>query len=723
MNTNTGLRYGIFAGLFFIPFIAFIVTPSMLFPFITGKNFAFRIIVEIIFALWVLLMFRDKHYRPKFSWILGAFLIFTAIVGTADMFGVNPIKSFWSNFERMEGYLAIFHLLLYFIVSTSMLNTQKLWNWFWGTWVGSAFLMCIFGLFQLAGKATINQGGSRVDGRLGNATYLAVFLLFTIFLSTFLFVRSKQKMQHVWYYVPVVLLQLVILYYTATRGAILGLIGGVIVSVFLTLFFEKKDKKYRNIASGILIGVLVLVAGFYSIRNTDFVQKSTVLARFASISPSEIKTQGRYFIWPMAVKGSLERPILGWGQENFNYIFNKDYNPKMYAQEQWFDRAHSAPLDWLVAGGILGFATYLSLFFFALYYLWKRNKTFTFFEKGIITGLLSAYFFQNLFVFDNLIGYVLFVSLLAFIHDTSSTEIEWPHWFSNEVVQYSVSSVVGALILISLYFFNIQPIRASQTLIDALVSVRPAPTMRTLDLFEEALTYSPLGRPEIREQLVNSTGDFMKPDVANDVKQRFSELTMRELGKQIIETPNDARYFAFYGTFFRGIGDLSDAMKELEKALELTPKKQSLWFEYGATKIAAKDYEGALKAMKTAYDLEPSYNDAVMLYAITALYNNKTDLAGHLLGSLPRDVVLFDDRLIGVLVDRNNYMELVQIFTARIAEGKDEMQNNISLSISYLRLGEQGKAVEVLQKYIERHPEAKTDIEPYIEQIKAGKTF
>jgi hypothetical protein len=119
MNTNTGLRYGIFAGLFFIPFIAFIVTPSMLFPFITGKNFAFRIIVEIIFALWVLLMFRDKHYRPKFSWILGAFLIFTAVVGTADMFGVNPIKSFWSNFERMEGYLAIFHLLLYFIVSTT----------------------------------------------------------------------------------------------------------------------------------------------------------------------------------------------------------------------------------------------------------------------------------------------------------------------------------------------------------------------------------------------------------------------------------------------------------------------------------------------------------------------------------------------------------------------------------------------------------------------------
>jgi hypothetical protein len=52
----------------------------------------------------------------------------------------------------------------------------------------------------------------------------------------------------------------------------------------------------------------------------------------------------------MALKGIAERPVLGWGQENFNYVFNKYYNPQMFGQEEWFDRTHNVVLDWLIAG-------------------------------------------------------------------------------------------------------------------------------------------------------------------------------------------------------------------------------------------------------------------------------------------------------------------------------------------------------------------------------------
>src|SRR3989338_7504632 len=50
-----------FAGFFF---------PDLLFPFITGKNFAFRIIIEIIFASWILLALLEPKYRPKKTLIL-----------------------------------------------------------------------------------------------------------------------------------------------------------------------------------------------------------------------------------------------------------------------------------------------------------------------------------------------------------------------------------------------------------------------------------------------------------------------------------------------------------------------------------------------------------------------------------------------------------------------------------------------------------------------------
>ncbi len=127
-------------------------------------------------------------------------------------------------------------------------------------------------------------------------------------------------------------------------------------------------------------------------------------------------------IWGMALEGFKEHPILGWGQENFNFVFNKYYNPGMYAQEPWFDRAHNVFFDWLIVGGILGLLAYLSLFATAIYLLWFRIGTWSVTSKSILTGLLAGYFFQNLFVFDNLISYIMFFSVIGYIHSISTKD-------------------------------------------------------------------------------------------------------------------------------------------------------------------------------------------------------------------------------------------------------------------------------------------------------------
>ena len=73
----------------------------------------------------------------------------------------------------------------------------------------------------------------------------------------------------------------------------------------------------------------------------------------------------------MAIKGFIEKPILGWGQEGFNFVFNKYYDPRMYTQEPWFDRAHNTYLDWLIVGGALGLLSYLAIIF--LFYIIYLN--------------------------------------------------------------------------------------------------------------------------------------------------------------------------------------------------------------------------------------------------------------------------------------------------------------------------------------------------------------
>ena len=157
------LKYLVWGGLFIIPFIPFIVPTSMFFPFITGKGFVFRILVEIVFGLFVALSLLDASYRPKMTWITKSVLLFGLIVFVADLFGVNPYKSIWSNYERMEGFVLIAHMVMYYLVLSSVLNTKNLWNNFINTNIVASTIMSIYGFFQAVGLATINQRSLSCD--------------------------------------------------------------------------------------------------------------------------------------------------------------------------------------------------------------------------------------------------------------------------------------------------------------------------------------------------------------------------------------------------------------------------------------------------------------------------------------------------------------------------------------------------------------------------------
>ncbi len=172
---NTVARYVALALIFATPFISLYVDNRLFFPFITGKAFAFRILVELIFALWLVLMLFDKKYAPRFSKLSITISIFTVVVLIADLMGVNPLRSIWSNSERMEGWLTIVHLWAYFMAVTSIFGAdgvescKRMWHKFFNTSLFAAGVVGLYGIWQLAGWATIHQGSSRIDASLGNA--------------------------------------------------------------------------------------------------------------------------------------------------------------------------------------------------------------------------------------------------------------------------------------------------------------------------------------------------------------------------------------------------------------------------------------------------------------------------------------------------------------------------------------------------------------------------
>ena len=112
---------------------------------------------------------------------------------------------------------------------------------------------------------------------------------------------------------------------TGTRGVLLGLLGGIFVSAIIVAIFEKKGSVMKKTAIGGIALILLLVVGFLSVKNTQIIKSSPMLERLSTISWSNVTGQGqaRQYVWPMAIKGFQEHPVLGWGQDGFNNVFNK----------------------------------------------------------------------------------------------------------------------------------------------------------------------------------------------------------------------------------------------------------------------------------------------------------------------------------------------------------------------------------------------------------------
>jgi len=576
MTLSNILKYTIYTGLFAALFIPLYVSGSLFFPFITGKNFIFRILIEILAVLWVVLAVIEPAYRPKKTGILIALATFLGIITVADFLGENPAKSIWSNFERMEGLVTHVHLFAYFLIASSVLLKEKLWTRFFQTSLGVNVIVGCYGLLQLAGKLTINQGGARLDATFGNASYLAVYNLFHIFIAAFLMMRAGTSPALRYVYGAIILLNSFILYHTATRGAILGFIAGALLCTLLIAIFEKENKKVRKISIGIIASILIVVGLFMSVKDSVFVKESPVLNRFATISLEERTTQSRFIIWGMAMQGAKENPILGSGQENFNLIFNKYYDPRLYANEPFFDRAHNVFLDWLTAAGLFGLLSYLGIFAAILFFIW-RNKVnaFSVIEKSILTGLLGAYFFHNLFVFDNLISYILFFSIAAFVsvRTAQTSDPVLSDTEDNSTMRYATISLVIILFIPVMYFVNIKPILANRALLQGIAPQEKG-IEENLRQFKKALSYNTFADQEIREQLMQISGKVRGFNIPAELKEEFFVLAREEMIKQTEDAPNDARHYLFLGSFLGTFGLHDEAIIHLEKALALSPNKQ-----------------------------------------------------------------------------------------------------------------------------------------------------
>ncbi|MDZ4299643.1 MAG: O-antigen ligase family protein [Candidatus Sungbacteria bacterium] len=693
------LLWTIKIALWIIPVLPFYVTPSLLFPFITGKNFAFRILVELAFAAWIGLVAAWPQYRPKPTLLFKAITVFVGIVFLADIFSPNPLRSLFSNYERMEGFMMIGHLYLYYLMLSTIFKTKRDWIVFFHVSLGASLAVSSVGALQkycqniaehLASckqwasalqsinvPLTSTQGGFRIDATIGNPTYFAAYLLFHLWIALLLVREYWKKTWRAALYGAVFLFELFITYLTATRGVTLALVA-VVPFLFLVVVLNMRRALPRASAAvrksiiGVLIFVVVVPLFLWAMRGTGVVQGSPVLRRLTDFSLTQGTIQDRFLIWGMSMRGALERPFLGWGQENYYLVFQKYYNPGLYSAEPWFDRSHNIIFDWLVHAGILGLAAYLGIFVVIFLGIIKgmRRGSMPFLLGLILLGMFITYFLQNLFVFDNLNTYLLFFAFLAYtgMNMPGGTR-EDAHAggksgrSASPAVTMGVTFAALIIFLPWMYFAHVKPIREGYALINALQvnAAKNTSSNILIGVFQSALAYRTFGDTEVREQLANMARDIPGDNrYTPDDQKKIADFAVDELKKQTAGDAKDIKHLLFLGSLIdhllavtlqkdaplqKIIGNNEQrqyaqmAEDTLREAIRLGPNKQFTYVELSQLYAITGNGDRAVETLKKGWDFDRRFKAIAENLIVLAVLTGKKDIVAEIQKEYPLETL------------------------------------------------------------------------------------
>ncbi|MFH0852586.1 MAG: O-antigen ligase family protein [bacterium] len=721
---------------FFTPLF---VSDAFIFPFVFPKTALFQVLVEIAFFAWLLLMFDRPEFRPRLSRLFWVVAVFMFIVFLSGVLGVDFFLSFWSSYERMTGFITMLHYFALFVILSSVFKTKKDWLMVFDFFIAAGLALCFIGLFQKLGvQGFFLAGVGRISATFGNGAYFAAYLLFLLFFIVFMYFQRRRNLARI-YYAAAFLFAFVILFWTQTRGGLLAFGASLILFLVAMIFWPRSveetpafatiRKKLKRISAVILICFVLFSASVFVFKNSGWVRNSYTLRRLANISASETTSQTRLLAWGMSWEGVKERPILGWGWENYNVVFNKFYDPQLYPVENWFDRAHNIVFDTLVTTGFLGFLSFLSIFGLVLVIIWRayKQKRIDFLNAALFAILPLGYLAQDFFVFDMIYSYLPLFTFLAFIDWIGKSEkraVATPHPIRPNVF---LQVAVAVVLIFFGYFLNIKPALAGIWGIKALAAQQES--LQAVDAnFRKALSYGTFGRFEVRLQLFDIAKNLM---TSYDKYQNkgpvddFVRLALEEGDKNIKERPQDARYAVSIGELNLAAvpmdaSRLVRAEEIFSDTLKLSPTKELLYFGLGETKLRLGKIDEGLELFKKAIALndkilDPHWNLALMYFAIGRIQDGEAKLADIQQRFGPDALTASNYLRLGMILRNNNDLgRSISCLLKGLQLSPQNADIYAALADSYLADGQRDKAKEAALKVVEIDPSQKDYVDQFL---------
>ena len=435
------------AGVVLLLLTPFVVTTDTLFPHVVGKALYWRALVEIVFAAWVLLALWAPAYRPPRSWLLGLVGFGCVCSLLAGCFGVSPQRSFWSSYQRMQGTLDAVHMLAFAIVVASLFRgaarpsagLRTLLNLNLGA-------SAVLGLLAVAASLEldvpfygdlIERDRPRIGSALGNATYLGAFaamngtLALGFLVRSFLMDAAASQVRR-WarlFWLATAALNYVALGLTASQGALMGLVGASGFLVFGGLLACTRIRPWwltLGFVGASALGtalVLLVLSALTEPPSKDRFEDGALFEDGAKPLPvvgayfQHRSGRSRLAAWQAGLEGFAERPLLGWGPENFIVVFGK-FQQGTVTRMAIHDYAHNKLIEEAATKGLLGVASYLGLWLFALYVVLRAAKRLPPPERVLalfVGAALMGYFVQSQTLFDTVTLTMQYLLLICYV--------------------------------------------------------------------------------------------------------------------------------------------------------------------------------------------------------------------------------------------------------------------------------------------------------------------